>query len=187
MVAQQYFKFYTNPYNLTILGHLHYFLVGFMLSDIYVCDWNQIKKSRWFDIVAIGALAVVLISWSWDFEFPLRLTFLVALFVLFYAIFKSVNVNRFFSNNWVTAIGGMCYTIYLIHLPMEEGLVRLTKNIHVTDYFSVNLLIQILIALPIILIISSFMFLLFEKPFMDKDWPANFSASVKGVFQKSKS
>lgn len=187
MVAQQYFKFYTNPYNLTILGHLHYFLVGFMLSDIYVCDWSQIKKSRWFDIVAMAALAVVLTSWSWDFEFPLRITFLVSLFVLFYAIFKSVKVNSFFSNSWITAIGGMCYTIYLIHLPMEEALVRLTKNIHITDYFSVNLLIQILIALPIILTVSSFMFLLFEKPFMDKDWPANFSASVKGVFQRSKS
>ena len=187
MIAQQYFKFYTNPYNLTILGHLHYFLAGFMLSDVYLCDWETIKKSRWFDLIAAIALIIVLTSWSWDFEFPLRVIFVLSLFVLFYAIFKSVKVNKFFTNGWITAIGGMCYTIYLIHLPMEEALVRLTKNIHVTDYFSVNLFIQLLIVLPVILATSSVMFLLFEKPFMDKDWPAKFSASVKGVFQRSKS
>ncbi len=187
MIAQQYFKFYTNPYNLTILGHLHYFLAGFMLSDVYLCDWKNIRKSQWFDLVTFVALAIVLTSWSWDFEFPLRLIFVVSLFVLFYAIFKSITVNRFFTNSWITAIGGMCYTIYLIHLPMEEGIVRLTKNIHVTDYLSVNLLIQLLIALPIILITSAVMFLLFEKPFMNKDWPVKFSANVRGVFQRSKS
>ena len=187
MIAQQYFKFYTNPYNLTILGHLHYFLAGFMLSDVYLCDWETIKKSRWFDLIAAIALIIVLTSWSWDFEFPLRVIFVLSLFVLFYAIFKSVKVNKFFTNGWITAIGGMCYTIYLIHLPMEEALVRLTKNIHVTDYFSVNLFIQLLIVLPVILATSSVMFLLFEKPFMDKDWPAKFSANVKGVFQRSKS
>ena len=187
MIAQQYFKFYTNPYNLTILGHLHYFLAGFMLSDVYLCDWETIKKSRWFDLIAAIALIIVLTSWSWDFEFPLRVIFVLSLFFLFYAIFKSVKVNKFFTNGWITAIGGMCYTIYLIHLPMEEALVRLTKNIHVTDYFSVNLFIQLLIVLPVILATSSVMFLLFEKPFMDKDWPAKFSASVKGVFQRSKS
>jgi peptidoglycan/LPS O-acetylase OafA/YrhL len=184
IIVQQYFKFYTNPYNLTILGHLHYFLAGFMLADVYLCDWREIKRSRWYDIVAITALAIVLISWSWNFEFSLRLIFLISLFVLFFAVFKGVAVNQFITNRWVTAIGGMCYTIYLIHLPMEEFLIVLTKKIHVSNYLSVNLLIQLLIAVPIVLIVSSVFFLLFEKPFMDKDWPRKLSARVKNVFLK---
>jgi len=184
MIVQQYCKFYTNPYNLTILGHLHYFLAGFMLADVYLCDWNEIKKVRWYDAVAFAALAVVLLSWSWNFEFPLRIIFVVSLFILFFAIFKGVAVNRWITNRWVTAIGGMCYTIYLIHLPIEEFLVVLTKKIHVTNYLSVNLFIQLLIVIPIILTISSVFFLLFEKPFMDKDWPRKLSAGVKNVFSK---
>jgi peptidoglycan/LPS O-acetylase OafA/YrhL len=184
MILQQYFKFYTNPYNLTILGHLHYFLAGFMLADVYLCDWKEIKKIRWYDMVAIAALAIVLISWSWNFEFGLRIIFLVSLFILFFAVFKSIAVNQFITNRWVTAIGGMCYTIYLIHLPLEEFLIVLTKKIHVTDYFAVNLFVQLLIALPIILMISSMFFLLFEKPFMDKDWPRRLSVSFRKTFLK---
>ena len=34
-------------------------------------------------------------------------------------------MNRLITNRWVMAIGGMCYTIYLIHLPFAEFLVGL--------------------------------------------------------------
>jgi len=178
---QQYFGLYSAPYNLTILGQLHYFLTGFILADIYLCDWRDIKSARWYDAVAILALVVVIFSWSWNFEFERRIVFLVSLFILFYAAFKGVAVNRFITNRWVTAIGGMCYTIYLIHLPLAEFLVVLTKRIHVTDYFGVNLLLQLMITLPVILIFSSVCFLLFEKPFMDKNWPNKMAAKIRGL------
>ena len=181
MVLQQYYKFYFAPYNLTILGHLHYFLAGFVLADIYVCDWKNITKSRWNDVVAMVAFGVLIFSWSWDFEFGNRIAFLISLFILFYAAFKSVAVNTFVTNRWVTAIGGMCYTIYLIHLPLSELLIRATERMHITDHFAINLLMQLLVTLPIILLFSSVFFLLFEKPFMDKNWPHKLSAKMRGV------
>ena len=106
---------------------------------------------------------------------------MISLFILFYAAFKSVAVNTFFTNRWVTAIGGMCYTIYLIHLPLSELLIRATERMHITDHFAINLLMQLLVTLPIILLFSSVFFLLFEKPFMDKNWPHKLSAKMRGV------
>jgi len=68
-------------------------------------------------------------------------------------------------------IGGMCYTIYLIHLPLCEAMMMLTRGIQVTDIYEVNLLIQLLLFLPVVFVVGSVSFLLFEKPFMNKDWP----------------
>lgn len=182
MILQQYFKFYTNPYNLTILGHLHYFLIGFLLADIYLCDWNTPKKNTVYDFIAIASFIALIYSWSWDFEFLRRLIFAASLFIMFAAVFKGNYVNRFVSNRWISAIGGMCYTIYLIHLPFAEFLITVTKDIHITDYYTVNLLIQLMIFLPIILTLSAVFFLLFEKPFMDKNWPKNLRTKLQRLF-----
>ncbi|QNF32350.1 acyltransferase [Adhaeribacter swui] len=171
MVAQQYLKFYQNPTNLSILGHLHYFLIGFMLADIYLCDWStKIKKQTIYDFTAVLALGTLIYTFSWEYNFANRILVVALLFTFFYSVFKSNYVNRFVSNKWIMAIGGMCYTIYLIHLPLAELVVVFTKNIHITNYYSVNLLVQLLIFLPIVLALSALFFLLFEKPFMNKDW-----------------
>lgn len=187
MILQQYFKFYTNPYNLTILGHLHYFLIGFMLADIYLCDWQEIKENTFFDLIAVLAFITMIFTWSWNFEFIRRIFFALSLFIFFFAVFKSHHVKRFVCNPWITAIGGMCYTIYLIHLPFAEFLITFTKNIHVTDYFGVNLLIQQILFLPVILALSAIFFLLFEKPFMNKNWPTLLANKIKRSFTGTKS
>ncbi|QMU27707.1 acyltransferase family protein [Adhaeribacter radiodurans] len=171
MVAQQYLKFYANPANLSILGHLHYFLIGFMLADIYLCDWStKIKKQTIYDFTAVLALGTLIYIFSWEFNFTNRILVVALLFTFFYSVFKGNYVNRFVSNKWIMSIGGMCYTIYLIHLPLAELIVVFTKNIHITNYYSVNLLVQLLIFLPIVLALSALFFLFFEKPFMNKDW-----------------
>ncbi|PSR56660.1 hypothetical protein AHMF7605_25775 [Adhaeribacter arboris] len=183
MAGQQYLKFYQNPANLSILGHLHYFLIGFMIADIYLCDWSaKIKKQIIYDFTAIIALGTLIYIWSWEYNFTNRLLVVILLFVFFYSVFKSNYVNKFVSNRWIMAMGGMCYTIYLIHLPLAELLVVFTKNIQITNYYGINLLVQLFIFLPIVLVLSALFFLFFEKPFMNKDWPkailSNFSKSV---------
>ncbi|ANH80450.1 hypothetical protein A8C56_05100 [Niabella ginsenosidivorans] len=187
MLLQQYLQFYARPYNFTILGHLHYFLVGFFLADIFLEDWNStpIKGNGRFDVIAIIALITLLFGWSWDFVWYSRILVVTALFLFFYSAFKSRYVNRFLCNRWITAIGGMCYTIYLIHLPFSELLIAITKKIHFTQFYAPNLLLQLLIFIPLILIISAFCFLLLEKPFMDKNWPKRFYQKIIQFFSKS--
>lgn len=181
LVAQSYFGWVVEPYSHYILGYLHYFLIGFMLADIYLCDWSEDRSHHIaFDFVALISLAIFIFSWSWAFQFSNRFVVIVSLFCFFYAGFKSVFVNKFLCNRWITAIGGMCYTIYLIHLPLAEGFVKISKHLHITDHYSVNLLVQLLIFLPLVFIVSSVGFLLFEKPFMDKDWPKKFGAFIRG-------
>ncbi len=182
VLIQQYFVFYRSPYNLTILGHLHYFLIGFMLVDIYLNDWKNLKPSAIFDFIGLFSLVSLIYFWSWGFELSSRVLVILSLFVFFISVFKGNYLNRLVTNRWVMVIGGMCYTIYLIHLPFAEFLIRLTRSIHLTDIYTVNLLIQLIIFIPIILVISAFFYVWIERPFMNKDWPQNFVAKVKSYF-----
>lgn len=185
MLLQQYFQLYANPYSFTILGHLHYFLIGFLLADIYLEDWKgETSKKVLYDVIVIISLIALVYGWSWDYELSSRIIIVISLFTFFYSVFKSHYLNKFICNKWITAIGGMCYTIYLIHLPFAEFLIHFTKNIQFTSLYSVNLLIQLAIFIPLILFISSVFFILLEKPFMNKDWPKKYSDKVRSIFAR---
>lgn len=173
MILQQYFSTFTGNTSWTILGHLHYFLIGFFLVDLYLTDWKDgITKHPIFNVTGVLAFAGLFLTWSWDFEWYSRVAFVVSLFLLGYSAFRSTWVNKFLTLPWITAIGGMCYTIYLIHLPIIEALIKFTSKVYWTDIFTVNVALQGLILVPIVLIFSMVFFLLIEKPCMYKDWPA---------------
>ncbi|MBL0740374.1 acyltransferase family protein [Chryseolinea lacunae] len=172
MVVQQYFEFFRLPWYLTVLGYLHYFLTGFIITDIYLCDWKvRPRRNTIYDFVALAALVIVIMIWDWEFNFVDRLAEAVLFFVFFYAVFRGNYANRFVTNRWIMSIGGMCYTIYLLHLPLAEFLMILTRKLQITNYYEVNILVQALIFLPLVFVVSVISFLLFEKPFMNKDWP----------------
>ncbi|MCX2473207.1 acyltransferase [Pedobacter sp. MC2016-05] len=183
VLAQQYLQLYLNPYSFSILGHLHYFLLGFILADIYLTDWKLISKSTWYDLLALISLASLIYFWSWNYELMSRIAVLVSLFLFFISVFKGDYVNRFITNRWIMSIGGMCYTIYLIHLPFSEFFIRLTRNLVFTQDYTINLIIQLVLFIPVTLILSGFFFLLFEKPFMDKGWPQVFSRKISAMFK----
>jgi peptidoglycan/LPS O-acetylase OafA/YrhL len=172
MFLQQYFKIPHQYTILTILAHIHFFLIGFVLVDIYLIDWSSgIKKQPIYNYISILSFVAAIGLWSWDHFLVNRLLFSLSLFMLVYSVFRSTWVNRFVTLPWITAIGGMCYTIYLIHLPIIEFFIRFSKSIQLTPYFTINFLTQLILLIPILLILSIIFFLLIEKPCMHKDWP----------------
>lgn len=173
IIMQSYYQIpYDKMLRLTILNHLHYFLLGLLMADIYLVEWrNGIRKSQIFNFLAIASFSGLILIWSWDHFLSNRIGFTVCLFVLFYSVFRATWVNRFLTLPWITAIGGMCYSIYLIHLPFIEFFIRLTKNITVTDSMTINYLFQLTLLLPVLLVASIIFYLLIEKPCMYKDWP----------------
>ncbi len=181
MCVQQYYEFFRMPYYLFVVAYLHFFLIGFILVDIYLNEWKDgIVRKPVFDLVAAASLFGIVAVWDWDFHFYDRLMEVMFLFTFFYSVFRGVWVNRFFTNRWIVVTGGMCYTIYLIHLPLCEGMMIVTRHLQVTNIYEINLLVQALIFLPVVFVVGSVSFLLFEKPFMNKDWPKAVVAFLKG-------
>ncbi|MGH9512921.1 MAG: acyltransferase family protein [Terriglobales bacterium] len=155
---------------LSILAYLQFFLAGFILADIYVADWKQSpRRTFYWDVVstcAWPALMVMLHSNAlthWLFPFVVLL--------LYCSAFRGRVSSRIFRNPFLTVIGGMCYSIYLLHYEVISAVGRHTKTIAEGAPYYIYLLVQFaLIALPIVVICGIY-FVAIEKPCMRRDWP----------------
>lgn len=168
------------PYKLTILGQLQHFWIGFMLADDFLHELRHGVKTSWrWDIIGMVAFGTMMYTWSE--EWGKSLIFSAALWAMLQAAFRSKLIRAFLQNPWITAMGGMCYTIYLIHLPLLELQMSITRSLIVFDSYLPNFLLQLCIGLPVILGLSAIFFLLMEKPCMDPGWPGKLIQWGKGL------
>jgi peptidoglycan/LPS O-acetylase OafA/YrhL len=74
-------------------------------------------------------------------------------------------------NAWLATIGGMCYSIYLLHFPIISFVGHQTLPLGQRSGPLLHVLAQGLLIVPVVLIISSVYFVLIERPCMDRNWP----------------
>jgi peptidoglycan/LPS O-acetylase OafA/YrhL len=146
------------------------FFVGFLLADVYLMDWKQAPNTRWYwDVVTIAGWPAMV----WLGRSPLLVSFALPImfFVLYCAMFRGPLSNWLIRNRCITTIGGMCYSTYLLHYQVLSAVMRHTSWIGFTDRYWVNVLLQVALTMPFLLVIAGIYFLLIEQPCMRKDWP----------------
>ena len=156
--------------SLSILAYLQFFLVGFLLADVSLVSWGEVpRRNLAWDLVALAGwplLFVILHSRVLaDWLFP------AWIFLLYCAAFRGRLVNRFFSNRWIAAIGGMCYSIYLLHYEVISAVGRLTRRLGETAPYWIYLSLQLMLIGAAIVVICGVYFVVIEKPCMRRDWP----------------
>lgn len=142
------------PSELTILGNLQFFAVGMLLADFYTCGLP--KRSPLWDVISL--------AWPVVFLLPGPAFFAVLPFlclVLYTAAFTGPLTSRVLSLAPVTAIGGMCYSIYLFHYQIICA---------VPHFWHSNRLVA---TIATILFCGGF-YLLIERPCMNPNWPKDF-------------
>ncbi len=153
----------------SLAGTLQYFLVGFLLADLYLLGRPALtlRTYKWDLFCLLSASAVVCFRHSPWLGYVLP----VSLFICCLAAFRGLMTFRFLGNPWITTIGGMCYTIYLYHWLMISLLVRLTGRWQ-THILWLDLLIQFVVMSAVIIFLCAILFALFERPFMRRNWPS---------------
>ena len=101
------------PLQLSLLAYAQYFLAGFLLVEYYLDRGERRKNWLWdfVSVAAVSSLLFLLVRGAGRLEWTIPWLILVAL----YCAFRGVAINRFVTNPWIATIGGMCYTIYLLH------------------------------------------------------------------------
>jgi peptidoglycan/LPS O-acetylase OafA/YrhL len=106
--------------------------------------------------------------------------FIALAFVLFCAGFRGTVTSRVLGTPVVATIGGMCYSIYLLHFPLISIIGRHTLSIGSHGAQWLHLLVQTAIIVPPVLLICGIYFALIERPCMERDWPQKLWAWMRG-------
>jgi peptidoglycan/LPS O-acetylase OafA/YrhL len=167
MAAGCLFHLYaTGIWTWTLLYFAQYFLAGFLLADL-MTDPPKVPARLW-DVVS-------LLAWPAIFLIPgpeSTLEWLPFLIVPAYmAAFYGPASNWFFRRPGVAIVGGMCYSLYLMHMFVIAIAFKATKHLAIFQDFLANYLTQVFTLGPCVLLFGTLYFILVERPCMDPEWP----------------
>jgi peptidoglycan/LPS O-acetylase OafA/YrhL len=156
---------------------VEFFAAGFLLADFYLADWNEMpRRSHAWDAASAVAWPVLAMLVMGQ-----RSPAVIAPMVLlaYVGAFRGKVGSWFFSRPLATTIGGMCYSLYLLHFSIISVTGRFARQFLWGGTFSHRLLLEALIGVPAVIAVSGIYFVLVERPCMDPEWPSKLSEHVR--------
>ena len=153
-------------------GQMGYFLIGMLVADFFLSsgfeDLRSRMKSRAWDVVGLIIWPTTFLMIEWHPGLNLKP---FALLVCFLSILCGHYLLAIFRNRWLTAVGAMCYTVYLFHNLMLYGFLRpfVFTQVQLGNWPLNTLLIGLMAVMAIAL--CAFLFVIIEKPFARGRWP----------------
>ncbi len=175
----QFFFVVNERATLSILFYAQFFIMGLLLADLYIVDGDRIRHSLIWD-----AAGIVGLYFTFEMTRTTAHTHIImpwTMMLLCFGALRGRLLHAFFANPWIATIGGMCYSIYLMHLQMIAVLFKVTRHLigaHLD--FLANFAIQLLVTGLPVLLISLVFYLLIERPCMDPNWPSRFWHWISG-------
>ena len=155
---------------LSLVGQLSYFAAGMLLADVHCTHDDVLDAGRvsW-DLLCLLLFAFLFVSRATWFHWSVTAALCIA--ASYHAMFRGVWVRRALAWPPVATIGGMCYSIYLLHNYAIALCGMVSERLGSTLPFAVRLGIQSLFMAPLVLLIGGGFYLLVERPCMRPDWP----------------
>jgi peptidoglycan/LPS O-acetylase OafA/YrhL len=72
---------------------------------------------------------------------------------------------------WIALIGGACYSIYLVHLPVIHATAQILSKFVVLGSLGEAWVVSWAVLIPIALLAGMLFYALVERPCMDPRWP----------------
>jgi len=169
-----YYQFWNVP--VILPNFICYFLAGMLLADLYCHPPSFAINEKLGFITGLVILAGLpfLISIHSVYLFMIKV---VLIFVFFYLVIMNKRLKKLMSGQVITIIGGMCYSIYLLHFMIMSAVSEVLRHLPVSGgaWVFIGCLLILILA---VLVISAVFYKLIEQPCMRKDW-------YKRVFKKS--
>ena len=176
-------------HSLYLVPQLNYFLIGFLLADLFVTDMamgKQISRSFGWDLLATAAWIAMFVTIH-CFKVD-SLLFPALIFIAYLGALRGILWNAFTSNPVIFTIGGMCYTIYLWHNLVLEVLMRkLHLSNYICEWAGTRWFWSLYFPATSLCVLATcgILFAVFEKPFMIKTWPQDFANWILGLLLRA--
>lgn len=184
-VAAQWGPVDSQRFKLSLLFYAPYFLAGLFLADLYVSSWAEAPRASAAWDLAATACWVALVPLLAG---PRALQALLPLVVLgaYVGAFRGVLWPRVLTRPAVYLVGGMCYTIYLYHFLFISLLGSRFLSLTSSSWpVWANVLVLSLTVAPLTIGGCAVLFVLTEKPFMRRRWPAQLARWIQGRLPES--
>lgn len=157
---------FTHP--VVLPNFLCYFLAGLLLADLYCTKQQSGLNNR------VGFISGIIIFIGLPFLVPGNSLLIFCLkfflmFTAFYLVLFNARLRQFFSKQIITIIGGMCYSIYLLHTLIISGSLHLLKQMPIISG-PVGIIFYVIILLAAVLLVSAAFYRWVEQPCMRKGW-----------------
>lgn len=148
----------------TLIKYFEYFFAGFLAADLYFEYKNKLKPSIIFDLIAFYVTLALFI------EIP-SFNLSVSVFLILFSSAFSTVWKKFLSLPFMTIVGCMCYSFYMIHQRLLYIVLGNFKN---HELIAGNVYIDFTLRLIMYIIplaLATIVFFIFvERPTMKKDW-----------------
>ncbi len=167
-------------WNFSILGYLHFFLLGFLFADLYVVRQGQ-WRTGWLGDVAM-LLGIMGAVYCEDHRTTALALLPLSLALIFVAGFASTISRAVIVRPWIATVGGMCYSIYLIHYAVIQLHHKAfdSRVPHMSSFVG-EFFLECLFILPVVCGLSALYFVLIERPCMNPAWPALARARIRAL------
>ena len=164
-------------YDLTPLVYMQYFLSGFLLTDLLDYPRHTSRQTWTWDLVSLaGWPAIFLIGTAGGTPSWLPLIIVPVYLAAFYGRAS----NWFFRQSFVALTGGMCYSIYLMHMLIISASFRAIKYLRLPGIIE-TIAAQMALLIAVTLALSTAYFVLIERPCMDPEWPQKLWRKIRRV------
>ena len=155
---------------LSLPGHLNLFLLGVLIAELFVYDWDGKKPSAIGDVAAVTGLVALSLT---EPAFGLERTLMVPISCLLVVVgaLRGRFLPRVLELPALFVIGGMCYSVYLLHF----GIIRLIGD-SITGGVAlsppvVDFWVSTGVLTGLCFLAALVFYVLVERPCMLPDWP----------------
>ncbi|MGB8853818.1 MAG: acyltransferase [Pirellulales bacterium] len=169
----------------TIVQYGQFFLTGVLLNDLWTTGWRDTARSMSADVPGVTAWPAFFAANIFGSSLFVDLVAPWIIAGLFYSALRGRCHSAILAYGAIPLIGGMCYSIYLLHARVIALTVHAVgAAIPSTGSFCVEFTIAFVICTVAVLIVSGCFFLLIEKPCMDPQWPQHLYARLGGMWRE---
>jgi peptidoglycan/LPS O-acetylase OafA/YrhL len=159
----------------SLLGFMPFFLVGFVVVDLTRLlnrvPSNQKSLGSLMDGLALGSLALLVFQKQLGLVGAFGLMNVVTSGCFVLGVLNGNRIRKGLATPWVAVIGGMCYSIYLIHLPFLEMAANQTAKYGRSLPYLAFFALQFVILSGLVVGAALIFFRFVERPCMDPTWP----------------
>lgn len=150
---------------ISIIYYIQFFLTGFLLADLYILTNKSERSLIWDFLGGVACVALFLVP-----DTSIQLTGPVLLLTFTWSALKGPNMGTLFRHVTIVTIGGMCYSLYLVHFSLIALATKLAGR-HPVDMIAASLLL--------VGVIGTLYFVLIERPCMNPNWPSDLMRKLR--------